>query len=44
MCHYEKIREDIIRERKEAMDRFNFYEDLKKTKEEIVFYTKEVSK
>ena len=40
LCQYE----DIIRERKEAMDRFNFYEDLKKTKEEIGFYTKEVSR
>ena len=40
LCQYEQIREDIIRERKGAMDRFNFYEDLKKTKEEIGFIPK----
>ena len=40
LCQYEQIREDIIRERKEAMERFNFYEDLKKTKEEIGFIPK----
>ena len=42
MCQYEQIREYIIRERKEVMYRFNLYEDLKKTKEDIFLYTKKV--
>ena len=37
MCQYEKIREDNIRERNEAMAKFEFYEDLEKNKEEIGF-------
>ena len=37
MCQYEKIREDNIRERNEAMAKFEFYEDLEKTMEEIGF-------
>jgi hypothetical protein len=38
LCQYEKIREDIIKEREEAMAKFNFYEDLNKTKDKIGFY------
>ena len=37
MCHYVKIQDDNIRERNEAMAKFEFYEDLEKTKEEIGF-------
>ena len=40
ICQYEKIREDNIRERNEAMAKFEFYEDLEKTKEEIGFPSK----
>ena len=39
LCQYEKIREDIIREREEAMANFKFYEELHKTKEAIWFHT-----
>ena len=39
LCQYEKIREDIIRERNEAMANFKFFEDLQKTKETIGFHT-----
>ena len=28
LCQYEKIREDIIQEREEALAKFCFYEDL----------------
>ena len=35
LCQYEKIREDIIREREEAMAKFKFYEDLEETKKAI---------
>ena len=35
LCQYEKIREDIIKERKEAMAKFNFFDDLENTKKEI---------
>ena len=37
LCQYEKIREDIIRDRQEAMAKFGFFEDLNKTKEAIGF-------
>ena len=37
LCQYEKIREDIIREREEAMAKFKFYEDLEETKKAIGF-------
>ena len=43
LCKYEKIREDIIREREEAMAQFQFFENLEKTKLEIGLY-KEASK
>ena len=42
LCQYEKIREDIIRERKQAMANCKFFEDLQNTKERIGFYTNEV--
>ena len=38
LCQYEKIREDIIQEREEALAKFCFYEDLYKTKQAIGFY------
>ena len=38
LCQYEKIREDIIQEREEALAKFCFYEDLYKTKKAIGFY------
>ena len=37
LCQYEKIREDIIRERQEAMANCGFFEDLNQTKEAIGF-------
>ena len=40
LCKYERIREDIIREREEAMEQFKFFEDLEKTKMEIGLYKK----
>ena len=40
LCKYEKIREDIIRKREEAMAQFKFFENLEKTKREIGFYKK----
>jgi hypothetical protein len=43
MCQYEKIRESIIKEREEAMAKYEFYEDLMQTKKEIGLY-KEASK
>jgi hypothetical protein len=38
LCQYEKIRENIIKERKEAMARYNFFENLKDTKRDIGLY------
>ena len=35
LCEYEKIREDIIKERNEAMANYNFFEELIETKKEI---------
>ena len=35
LCAYEKIREDIIEEREQAMRESGFFEDLEKTKKEI---------
>jgi hypothetical protein len=35
LCAYEKLREDIIEEREKAMRESGFFEDLRKTKEEI---------
>ena len=40
LCQYELIRADIIREREELMAKFEFMENLKKTKEEIGLYKK----
>ena len=40
LCKYERIREDIIREREEAMAHCKFFENLEKTKKEIGLYTK----
>lgn len=40
LCQYEIIREEIIREREELMAKFEFMENLKKTKEEIGLYKK----
>ena len=40
LCEYERIREDIIREREEAMEQFKFFEKLEKTKMEIGLYKK----
>ena len=37
LCEYEKIREDIIKERRLAMEQCKFFEDLKNTKREIGF-------
>ena len=44
VCCYEKLREDIIKEREEAMLKFNFYEELHQTKTDIGFYSKETPK
>ena len=44
MCQYEKIREDIIKEREEAMVKYNFYEQPYQTKTKIGFYSKETTK
>ena len=44
MCRYEKLREDIIKEREEAMVKFNFYEELQQTKTDIGLYSKETPK
>ena len=41
LCQYERIREDIIREREEAMAKFKFYENLEETKKSIGFYGKD---
>ena len=40
LCKYEKIREDIIRERREAMANCGFFENLHETKVDIGLYTK----
>ena len=40
LCKYERIREDIIREREEAMAKCRFFENLEKTKTEIGLYKK----
>ena len=44
ICRYEKVREDIIKEREEAMLKFNFYEELHQTKTDIGLYSKETPK
>ena len=44
LCRYEQIREDIIREREDAMAKFNFYESLDKTKEDIGLYSRRTEK
>ena len=44
LCRYEQIREDIVRERKEAMAKCNFFEDLHTTKTKIGFYSKKATK
>ena len=41
LCQYEQIREDIIREREEAMAKFKFYENLEETNKSIGFYGKD---
>ena len=38
LCQYERIREDIIKEREEAMAKFKFFENLEKTKKSIGIY------
>ena len=38
LCQYEKIRESIIKEREEAMARYNFFENLNNTKRDIGLY------
>ena len=38
LCQYEKIRENIIKEREEAMAKYNFFENLNDTKKDIGFY------
>ena len=38
LCQYEKIRENIIKEREEAMAKYNFFVNLNKTKKDIGFY------
>ena len=35
LCKYEKIREEIIRERMEAMNKCNFFKDLNEMKSEM---------
>ena len=41
LCQHERIREDIMREREEAMAKFKFYENLEETKKSIGFYGKD---
>ena len=38
LCQYEKIRENIIKEREEAMARYNFFQNLNETKRDIGLY------
>ena len=38
LCQYEKIRENIIKEREEAMAKYNFFENLNDTKKDIGLY------
>ena len=38
LCQYEKIRDDIIREREEAMAKCKYFDDLQSFKKEIGFY------
>ena len=44
MCRYEKLREDIFKEREETMLNFNFYEELHQTEPDIGLYSKETPK
>ena len=44
LCRYEQIREEIVRERREAIAKGNFFEDLKTTKEKIGLYSKGTNK
>ena len=44
LCEYEKIREDIIRERREAMANCGFFENLHETKVDIGLYEKDANK
>ena len=44
LCQYEKIRENIIKEREEAMARYNFFENLKEAKREIGLYKEDKPK
>jgi hypothetical protein len=44
LCQYEKIRENIIKEREEAMAKYNFFENLKNTKRDIGLYKEDTPK
>ena len=44
LCEYEKLREDIIRERREAMANCGFFENLLETKVDIGLYAKNDAK
>ena len=44
LCRYEQIRDDIVTERREAMAKCNFFEDLYTTKTNIGLYKKETNK
>ena len=35
LCEYEKIREQIISERKQYMAKFNFYENIEQAKKDM---------
>ena len=35
LCEYEKIREQIVKERDEYMAKYNFYENLEKAKKDM---------
>ena len=39
LCEYEKIRENIIKEREEALARFQFFKDLHRTKVNTGLYS-----
>ena len=41
LCAYEKIREDIIKEREAAMAKCKFFEDLDQLKKDVGFETKD---
>ena len=44
LCQYEKIRENIIKEREEALAKHEFFEDLHRTKVKIGLYQKDKPK